>query len=171
MARAQSGEGGGAERSLHRSRRHRLRPSGMLRQPHRDPKHRRSGSQWSALQQHAHDGALLAVALLHHHRPQPPFQPFGLSHKWLDGVSRIRRLHPVREWLPLGDPAAEGLQHLLPRQVAPGPGGDDDGGRPLRPLADGSRVRALLRLPRRRHPSILSGAGSGQFADRAGKNP
>ena len=108
---------------------------GCYGSPIADPQHRRAGRRWPALQQHAHDGALLAVALLHHHRPQPPFQPFGLSHQWLDGVSGIRRLHPVREWLPLGDPAAEGLQHLLPRQVASGPGGDDDGSRPLRPLA------------------------------------
>ena len=87
------------------------------------------------------------------------------------GYPGIRRLHPVRERLPLGDPPPEGLQHLLPRQVAPGPGGDDDGGRPLRPVAAGSRVRALLRLPGRRHPSVLSGAGSRQLADRAGKDP
>ena len=32
----------------------------------------------SALQQHAHDGAVLAVALVHHDRPQPSFQRDGV---------------------------------------------------------------------------------------------
>ena len=43
------------------------------------------------------------------------------------GYPGLRRLHPVRERVPVGDPAAAGLQHLRDRQVAP------DAGRPGRP--------------------------------------
>ena len=50
------------------------------------------------------------------------------------------------------------LQHLCPRQVASDAGGSDLRSRPVRSLAIGPRLRALLRLPRRRHPPVLPGA-------------
>ena len=111
--------GGRAERPVHRPRRHRLRPARLLRQPDQHAEPRRAGRRRAALQQHAHDRALLAVPLVHPDRPQPPLQRHGLHHRGLDGLPRRQRLHPVRERLALGDPAAARLQHLRHRQVAP----------------------------------------------------
>ena len=106
LARAAAREGGRAQRAVHRPGRHRLRPAGLLRQPDRDAEHRRAGRQRTALQQHAHDGALLADALVHPDRPQPSLERDVVHHRGLDRVSRRQRLHPVRERLPVGDPAA-----------------------------------------------------------------
>ena len=159
LARAAAREGGRAERALHRAGRHRLRPDGLLRQPDQDAEHRCAGRQRPALQQHAHHGAVLADALVHPDRAQPPLERDVLHHRRLHRLSRRQRQHPVRERLALGDPAAEGLQHLRARQVAPDARRSDLGGRPVRPLAAGPRLRALLRLPRRRHPPVLPGAG------------
>ena len=50
-----------------------------------------------ALQQHAHDGALLADALVHPDRAQPPLERHVLHHRGLDRLSRRQRQHPVRE--------------------------------------------------------------------------
>ena len=81
----------------------------------------------AALHQHAHHGAVLAVALVHAHRAQPPLQRHGVHHRGLDGLSGLQRLHPVRERLPVRDPAAARLQHVRRRQVAPDAGGADVG--------------------------------------------
>ena len=72
------------------------------------------------------------------------------------GYPGLQRQHPVRERLPVGDAARARLQHLHGRQVAPDPGSQETGGRPLRPLAAGPRLRALLRVPRRRHQPVVS---------------
>ena len=74
----------------------------------------------------------------------------------LDGVPRRQRSHPVREWLPVRDPAHVRLQHLLPRQVAPDPRRANQRRRALRPLAARPGVRAVLRVPGRRHQPVLS---------------
>ena len=83
------------------------------------------------------------------------------------GYPGRQRQHPVRERLPLRDAAAARLQHLRHRQVAPDAGGADLGGRTVRPLAAGPRLRALLRIPRRRHAPVLPGAGLRQPHRRA----
>ena len=74
----------------------------------------------------------------------------------LDRVSGRQRRDSVRERVPLRDPAAERLRHLLHRQVAPDAGRADQRRRPVRSLAARPRLRALLRLSRRRHASVLS---------------
>ena len=51
---------------------------------------------------------------------------------------------------------AGGLQHVLPRQVAPLARGGEHAGRPVPPLAARPRLRALLRLPRRRDQPVVS---------------
>ena len=104
----------------------------------------------AALQQHAHDGAVLAEPVLHPHRPQPPQQRHGRHHRAGLGLPRLQRRHPVRERLPLRDAARARLQHLHGRQVAPDAEQPRDRRGALRPLAAGARLRALLRLPRRR---------------------
>ena len=155
MARARARETRRAERAVHRARRHRLRPARLLRLADQHAEPRPAGAERPALHQHAHDGAVLAVALVHAHRPQPPLQRHVVHHRGLDRLPRLQRRHPVRERLPLRDAAAARLRHLLRRQVAPDAGRADQRGRALRPLAARPRLRALLRLPRRRHPPVL----------------
>ncbi len=64
-----------------------------------------------ALHQHAHDGALLADALVHPDRPQPSLERDVVHHRGLDGLPGRQRRDPVRERLPVRDPGAAGLQH------------------------------------------------------------
>ena len=123
------------------------------------------------LQQHAHHGALLADAVVHLDRTQSSLERDVVHHRGLDRVPGRQRLHPVRERHAVGDSPAAGLQHLRHRQVAPDARGSDFSGGPVRPLAARPRLRALLRLPRRRHPSVLSGADLRQPFGRAGEDP
>ena len=55
---------------------------------------------------------MLALALVHADRAQPPLQRHGLHHRGLDGLPGLQRRHPVRERLPLGDAAAARLHHF-----------------------------------------------------------
>ena len=108
-----------AERAHGRARRHRLRAARLLRQPDRDAELRRAGRERAPVQQHAHDGAVLAEPFLHRHRPQPPQQRHGRDHRTGVRLPRVQRCDPVRERLPLGDAARARLQHVHGRQVAP----------------------------------------------------
>ena len=101
------------------------------------------------LQQHAHDRALLADAIVHPDRPQPSFERDVVHHGRVDRVSGRQRQHPLRERVSLRDAPGERLQHVCRRQMAPDAGRSDLGCRTLQPLAARSRVRALLRFPRR----------------------
>ena len=83
----------------------------------------------------AHDGAVLAQPLVHHHRTQPPQQRHGLHHRARLRLPRLQRDHPVRERHPLRDAARARLQHLHGRQVAPDAEQPGDRRRALRPLA------------------------------------
>ena len=150
--------------------RHRVRPTRLLRRAHSHAESRRAGSRRVALQQLPHDRAVLAHPRLPGDRAQPPFQRHGLHHRGRHRLSRQQRDGPLRERLPLGDPAAERLQHLRRRQMASDPGPRDVGGRAVRPLAAGPRVPALLRLPGRRHAPVLPRAGLRQPPGRAGED-
>ena len=84
----------------------------------------------------------------------------GLGHDLRD-VHRVPRLqrHPaLRQGHVERDAAAPRLQHVPRRQVAPVAARARDAGRALRPLAARTRVRAVLRLPGRRHQPVVSGA-------------
>ncbi len=159
-----------AERSVHRVGRHRLRAVRLLRLADQHPQPGPAGAERASLHEHAHHGAVLAVAVLHAHRAQPPLQRHGVHHRGVDGLPGFQRCDSVRERIPVRDAAPPRLCHVLRRQMAPDPGGTDQCGRPLRPLATGSRVRPLLRLPRRRHPSVLSRPGLRQPPGRAAED-
>ena len=84
------------------------------------------------LHQHAHDGAVLAVAVVHAHRPQPSLQRDGrASPRGRPAIPGSNGMHPVRERLSLRDAAPARLQHLRRRQVAPDAGRADQRGRSL----------------------------------------
>ena len=131
LAGTEAARRGRPQRGVHRPRRHRLRTPRLLRQPDLHAEHRRPGRRRPDLRQHEHHRAVLAVAVVHPQRAQPPLESPGLPHQRVDGLPGLRRLHPVRERLPLRNPSGTGLQHLLRRQVAPGPRGVDDRGRPV----------------------------------------
>ena len=156
MAVAASRQRGRAERPLHRHRRHRLRPARLLRLADQHAEHRQARQERPPVQQHAYDGALLAVALMHSDRPQSSFERHVLHHRGIDRLSGRQWRDPVRERLSVRDASAAGLRDLCLRQMAPDAVRADQRCRPLRPLAAGARLRALLRLSRRRHASILS---------------
>ena len=75
------------------------------------------------------------------------------------GYPGYNGVDPVRERHALGDAARARLQHVHGRQVAPDAEQPRDRRRAVRPLAAGARLRALLRVPRRRHQPVVSGAG------------
>ena len=104
-----------------------------LADPDAQPRQARRGR--PALQQHAHDRALLAEPLVHPDRPQPPLERDGVHHRGRDRLPRLERPHPVRERLPLGDAAGPRLQHDGARQVAPHAHRAVQRRRPLRSLA------------------------------------
>ena len=110
---------GSPERPLHRPRRHRLRAARLLRLADPDAQPGRLAGERPALQQHAHDRALLAQPLVHADRPQPPLERDGVHHRGRDRLPGLERPHPVRERLPVRDAAGARLQHVRARQVAP----------------------------------------------------
>ena len=161
---------GRPERPVRRPRRHRVRAARLLRQPDRDAELRRARGGRAPVQQHAHDRALLAEPRLHRHRPQPPQQRHGVHHRVRHRLPGLQRDHAVRERDALRDAARARLRHLHGRQVAPDAEQPGDGGRPVRPLAAGARLPALLRLPRRRHEPVVPGARVRQPPGRAAQD-
>ena len=167
MAGARASAQGRPECPVRRSRRHRLRPARVLRQPDRYAELRRARGRRAPLQQHAHDGALLAEPRLHRHRAEPPQQRHGLHHRVRHRLPRLQRDHAVRERDALGDAARARLRHVHGRQVAPDAERLRDRRRSVRPLAPGARLPALLRLPGRRHQPVVPRARLRQPPGRA----
>ena len=112
MAVAASRQGRRAERALHRHRRHRIWPARLLRLADRDAEHRQAREERPAVQQHAYDRALFAVALLHPDRAQSSFQRDVLHHRGIDRLSRRQWRDPVRKRLSVGNASATGLRAL-----------------------------------------------------------
>ena len=86
------------------------------------------------------------------------------------GYPGSQRPHPLRERLPLRDPAGARLQHVRRRQVAPHAHRAVQRRRPLRSLAARPRLRALLRLHGRRHAPVLPGPRLRQPPGRAAQD-
>ena len=151
--------GGGAERRLRGPRRRRLLGAGLLRRARRHPEHRPPRRRGRALHPVAHDGALLAHALVPPDGAQPHAQQHGLHHRGRDRVPQRQRHDPAGERHARGDPGRAGLEHLHGRQVAPLPRRRDEPGLDAAQLAHGPWLRALVRLPRRRDQPVVSGPG------------
>ena len=115
----------------------------------------------------AHDGAVLAHALVHPHRPQPPPERHGVHRRGRDRLPGLERPPARARRHHRPGAARQRLEHLLGRQ---GPQRPTRGGQPGRPevqLAAAAGLRPLLRLPRRRDQPVVSDAGRGQPRDRA----
>ena len=171
MAVAASRQGRRAQRPLHRHRRYGLRTARLLRLADQYAEHRQARQERSSVQQHAYDGALFAIALMHADRTQSSLERDVLHHRGIDRLSGRQWRDTLRERLSVRDAAATGLRHLLHRQMAPDAIRADQRRRPLRPLAARARLRALLRLSRRRHASILSRPCLRQSSGRAAEDP
>ena len=168
MAVAAPRQGRRAERPLHRHRRHRLRPARLLRLADRDAEHRQARQERAALQQHAHDGALLADRALHPDRPQPSLERDVLHHRGLDRLSRAAtaRSRSRTAFSPrcccsrATATYAIGKWHLTPAEQISAAGPYDRW-----PLGRG--FERYLRLPRRRHAPVLSRSRLRQSSGRA----
>ena len=116
---------------------------------------RRSGRE---LQRLPHHRDLLAHPRRAAHRPQSPAGRHRHDRRARGGLGRLHRRDPE----DLGDDgrsaAALRLQDGRVRQVAQHAGRPDDRDGPVRPLADRTRLRLLLRLPRRRDLAVGTAA-------------
>ena len=110
----------------------------------------RLAAQRPALLELPHDGAVLADARLPADGPQPPSQRHGSHRRVRVGLPGLRRDHAEGERDDLRDPRAQRVRDLRGRQVASRTRRHDGRRRPARPVAARSRVRAVLRVPRRR---------------------
>ena len=151
------GAGRRAERGLHRARRCRLRRAELLRRDDRHAEHRQDRRARGALQRVAHDRAVLADPLVPADRAQPHHQRDGVHHRGRRRLPERQRPHPagVRD---AGRGAGRArVQHRRRRQVASDRRGRDEHGLDQGELAAGSRLRTLLRLPRRGDQPVVSG--------------
>ena len=170
LLRVSAAARGRAERRDDRARRRRVRPARLLRLRHRDAEHRRARRGRPALQPLPRHRAVLADARLPAHRPQPPRRRHGLPHRRAD---RLPRATPAASrksaaTLPrmLRDAGystfAVGKWHLTPR-------GEHCAAGPFDRWPLGLRLRALLRLPRRRDQPVGARAGPRQPLHRAAR--
>ena len=151
------GPRGCPERADDRLGRRRLRRDGRLRRPGRDTDDAAHRGHGPPLFQLPHDGPLLTHALEPPHGTQCHEQQHGLHHRGLRGLPGILRADSVRERHDRRGPERARLEHLRDRQVAPharrrGRLVGVEGSLAARP-----RVRALLRVPRRRDEPVVSG--------------
>ena len=153
------------QRARDPARRRRLRLLVGVRRTVSDADLRAAGRQGPPLQPLPHDGAVLADAAGAPDRPEPPRRRDGRHHRDRDVGSRLQ-LDPAEVRRPARrDAEAERLLDGAVRQVPRGAGVGDEPAGALRRLADRRRrLRALLRLHRRRdepvRPRHLPGHGS-----------
>ena len=106
-----------------------------------------------------HDGAVLADAAGAADRAQPSLGRHGRHHRDRHVGARLQLDPAEHRGAARRDAQAERLLDGAVRQVPRGPGVGDEPDRAVRPLADRRRrLRALLRLHRRRGPPVLPGA-------------
>ena len=171
VAGAGARQAGRAERAVHRHRRHRLRPARLLRQPDQHAEPGRAGRRTACStptctpRRCARRSRSCILTGRNHHS-----NAHGLHHRGSaraipapTATSRSRTASSRRSCCSTATTPTR-------RQVAPDAGRTDQRRRAVRPLAAGARLRALLRLPRRRHPPVLSGAGLRQPPGRAAED-
>ena len=156
-----------AQRHGRRARRRGLRPAGLLRVRPGDAGVRRSGGERPALHQLPHHGPVLADARLPADGPQPPRRRHGPHHRAGHRLPRLPRPHPEVGDVSLRGPARGRVCNVGRRQVAPHARGGVPRGRVPRPVAPRPRVRALVRLLRRRDAPVRARARLRQPPDRA----
>ncbi len=167
--RAAPAAGRRAERAGRAARRRRLRLVERLRRAVPDPELRAPGGQRAQVQPLPHDRALLADAAGAAHGSQSSRGRHGRDHGDRDLRAGLQ-LDPAEDGRAAGgDAEAERLLDRAVRQVPRGPGLGDEPDGPVRRLAERRRrVRALLRLHRRRDEPVRPGALRRHASGRAG---
>ena len=117
-----------------------------------------------------HDRAVLADALVPADRTQPHAQQHGLHHRGGDRLSQRERHGAAGERDALRDPRRAGVEHVHGRQVAPVPDRRDESRLDAAQLAERPRLRALVRVPRRRDEPVVSGSGLRQPSGRSAEH-
>ena len=159
---------GRAERPHRPHRRRRLRRGQPVRRSDRLPDGRAPRRRRAAVQPLPHDGAVLADAPGVADRPQPPRRRHGWDHRDRHVGTRLQ-LDPAEH----GGTARRGAQaqRVLDgavRQVPRGPGVGDEPDGTVHAVADGFRLRALLRVHRRGDEPVGAGDLPRHGAGRAG---
>ena len=114
-----------------------------------------------------HDGAVLADPLVPDDRPQPHHERDGCITEAASGFPNANGHIPF-ECATIAEVLGErGWNTYMVGQVASLRRGRDEPGVDQAPVADRSRVRALLRVPRRRDEPVVSGPGLRQPPGRA----
>ncbi len=139
------------------ARRRRLRPVRLLRLGHRHSHVRPPRRRRRALQQLPHDRAVLADARLPADRAQPPRQRDGPHRRVRLGLPRLRRLDAQGQRVPVRGARPQRVRHVRRRQVAPRTRARDGARGDARAVAARARLRALLRVPRRRDRPVPPG--------------
>ena len=111
--------------------------------------------------------ALLADARGADHRSQPSLGAHRGHHGNGDGLSRLRQPDGQGHRDGRRDPQAERMEHRVVRQEPQRAGLADEPGRAVRPLADGSGLRALLWVHRRGDQPVAAGRLRRHAPDRA----
>ena len=151
-----------AERRARRARRRRLRAARLLRLRHRHADVRPARRRRAALHELPHHRAVLADARVPPDRSQPPLGRHGPHHRPRTRLPRLHGTHPEVVRLPVRDAARARLRDVRGRQVAPHARRRDAPRRGARPLAARARLRALLRLLRRRDAPVRARARARQ---------
>ena len=162
--------GGRAERALHRPRRCRLLGDGAVRRADRDAEHqphRRQGPDATRTSIRRRSCSPTRSCLLtgRNHTTER----HGLHHRGGRRLPRLERAHPVRVRDDRRGARRARLEHLHARQVASDRRGRDEHGLAQAQLAARARLRALLRLPRRRDQPVVSRPGLRQPSGRAAR--
>ena len=156
VARAGPRAGGSAQRRRRAARRRRLRPDRPVRVRHRHPHVRPARRGRRHLHQLPHHGAVLTDTGVRAHRAQPPQRRDGPDHRPVAGIPRVRRHHLPPPRVPPRHAHAGRMGGVRGREVAPDPPRPAAPRRPAHELAPRPRVRALLRVLRRREPPVRS---------------
>ena len=146
-----------------------LRRDGRLRRPDRDAHDAAHRGCRPPLFQLPHHGSLLAHAIEPAHGAQRHEQQHGLHHGGLGRLPGVLGTDPLRERHHRRGAERAGLEHVRDRQVAPHARGRGGHVGVEGPLAARPRVRAVLRLPRRRDEPVVSGPRLRQPHDRAAR--
>ena len=149
---------GRTERARRPDRRLWVRRLERVRRPDQHADRRAAGDDRPEVQPLPHDGALLADAPGAAHRAQPPLGQHGRHLRDRDVGARLQLGAAEGQGAARHDPQAQWLLDRAVRQVPRGAGLGDEPDGAVQPVADrGRRVRAFLRLHRRRDQPVVPG--------------
>ncbi len=148
---------GRAERALRRPRRRRLLGHGAVRRPDRDAQHQAHRRPGPDLHELPYDGAVLPDPVLPADGAQPHHERHGVHHRGNLRLPERERPRPVRMREPRRGARRARLEHLHRRQVASLRRGRDEPRLVQAPVAARPRLRALLRVSRRRDEPVVPG--------------